>query len=101
MTRCLDTSSTTQIVKNLGQTLKTLWFPLNEICTDTHSQDCCGKDNLKRIYQNWDGKKFHIRECHSVHQKQGLFLSLYVDDLKMAGKKAEYDHHVEDIDEKR
>ena len=28
---------------------------------------------------NWD--------CMFVHRKQGLFLSVYVDDIKMAGKK--------------
>ena len=26
-------------------------------------------------------------ECLFVHRKQGLFLSVYVDDIKMAGKK--------------
>ena len=26
-------------------------------------------------------------ECMFVHRKQGLFLSVYVDDIKMAGKK--------------
>ena len=26
--------------QNLGQTLKTRWFLLNEICTDTHETDC-------------------------------------------------------------
>ena len=26
-------------------------------------------------------------ECIFVHRKQGLFLSVYVDDIKMAGKK--------------
>ena len=34
-----------------------------------------------------------------VHRKQGLFLSVYVDDIKMAGKEAEYHSHVKEIDE--
>ena len=28
------------------------------------------------------------------HRKQGLFLSVYVDDIEMAGKKAEHGSHV-------
>ena len=38
-------------------------------------------------------------ECVFVHRKQGLFLSVCVDDTKMAGKKGEYRSHVEEIDE--
>ena len=31
-----------------GNTLKILLFLMNETCTDTHSQDSCGKDSLKK-----------------------------------------------------
>ena len=34
-------------------------------------------------------------ECLLVHRKQGLFISVMVDDIKMAGKEAEYGSHVE------
>ena len=36
MYRHVDTSSTTQMAKKPGQTLKTLWYILNEIYMDTH-----------------------------------------------------------------
>ena len=39
-------------------------------------------------------------ECMFVHRKQGLFLSVYVDDIKMSGKKQNMFSHVEEIDEK-
>ena len=34
-------------------------------------------------------------ECLFVHRRQGLFLSVYVDDIR----KAEFEFHVEEIDE--
>ena len=39
-------------------------------------------------------------ECLFVHRKQGLFLSVHVDDINNRWKKAEYGSHVEEIDEK-
>ena len=36
-----------------------------------------------------------------VHQKQGLFLLIYVDDLKNRRKKTEFGSNVEEIEEKR
>ena len=42
--------------------------------------------------QNWEGM--------FVHRKQGLFLSVYVDDIKMVGKETEYGSYAEEIDEK-
>ena len=38
-------------------------------------------------------------ECTFVHREQGLFLSAYVDDIKMIGKKQNMAPHVEEIDE--
>ena len=40
-------------------------------------------------------------ECMFVHQKQGLFLSIYVDDLKNRRKETEFGSNVEEIEEKR
>ena len=45
---------------------------------------------------NLDGKKYPPWECLFAHRKQKLFLSIYVDDIKMAGKKTEYGSHEED-----
>ena len=71
---------------NHGQTLKIPWYLSNEICTVTHSQASCGKDNSRKFCWSSNGKKYRI-ECVFVHRKQGLFLSVYVDYIKMAGKK--------------
>ena len=46
----------------------------------------CGKDELKSFYWNLDGKIVPNWECLFVHRKQGLFLSVYVDGIKMAGR---------------
>ena len=40
-------------------------------------------------------------ECLFVHRKQGLFLAVYVDDIRMAGKKQNMGPIVEEIDEQR
>ena len=73
--------------RNHCQTLKIQWYLSNEICTDTHLRDCCGKDNLEKLYWDLDGKKYQIGNAFFVHRKQGLFLSVYVDDIKLAGRK--------------
>ena len=54
----MDTSSMTQYGKNLGQTSKTRWFLLNEICVVTHLQASCGKDSLRKFYLDLDWKKY-------------------------------------------
>ena len=38
-------------------------------------------------------------ECLFVHRNQGLFSSVYVDDIKKGWKEAEYGPHVEETDE--
>ena len=38
-----------------------------------------------------DGRKFQIGNVSSFIVKKGLFLSVYVDDLKLAGKKQNID----------
>ena len=40
-------------------------------------------------------------ECPSVHRKQALFLSVYVDDIFNGWNEAEYGSNVEDIGEER
>ena len=67
--------------------LKTLRSLLNEICTDIHLLASCGKDNSRKFYWNLDGKKVPNWDCLFVHRKQGLFLSVYNDDIKMADRK--------------
>ena len=38
-----------------------------------------------------DGRKFQIGNVSFVHREKGLFLSVYVDDIKLAGKKHNID----------
>ena len=51
---------------------------------DTHWQDCFGTDNRGSSIGTWMEKstKLGMSVC-----SQGLLLSVYVDDFKMAGKK--------------
>ena len=46
-------------------------------------QDYCGNGNLRKFYQNTYGNL----ECLFVNRETWLFLSVYVDDIKLAGKK--------------
>ena len=56
--------------QNLGPTLKTQLFVLNEICIATHLPDYCGKDNLAKFYQDQDRKKYQIgNACLRVERK--------------------------------
>ena len=50
-----------------------------------------GKNNLRKSYWNMPGRKFQIGNVSFVHREKGLFLSVYVDDIKLAGKKQNID----------
>ena len=76
--------------QNHGPVWKTQSFLLSEICKVILWQDCYGKCNLRKSYcrklekiSNW--------KCLFVHGEKGLFLSVYVDDIRLAGKKQNID----------
>ena len=50
-------------------------------------QDYYGRGNLRKILLKHGWEKVSNWECLFVHREKGLFLSVYVDDLKLAGKK--------------
>ena len=50
-------------------------------------QDCFGKGNKRKFYLNTVGRRFPIWNAYSYTVKKVLFLSVYVDDIKLAGKK--------------
>ena len=51
-------------------------------------QDYYVKGNLRKSYCSIAGRKFQIGNVSFfVHREKGLFLSVYVDDIKLAGKK--------------
>ena len=56
---------------------------------------------FKEVLMELGWEKVQNLDCLLVHRKQRLFLSVYVDNNKMAGEKAEYESYVEEIDEKR
>ena len=45
----------------------------------------------KILFETWLGDTFPNWECLFVHREKGLLLSVYVDDLKLAGKKQNLD----------
>ena len=53
----------------------------------THLPDYCGKDNLTKFYQDQDRKKCQIGNACFARRKECLFLSVFVDDIQMAGRK--------------
>ena len=65
---------------------KTQLFFLSEICTVILWQDCYGKGNFEKILLNYGLEKVPNWECLCVHRHQRLFLSVYVDDVKLARK---------------
>ena len=50
-------------------------------------QDCYGKGNLKKILLKYGWEKVSNWDCLFVHRQKRLFLSVYVYDIKLAGKK--------------
>ena len=42
---------------------------------------------MKKILLKYGWEKVSTWECLFVHREEGLFLSVYVDDIKLAGKK--------------
>ena len=45
------------------------------------------KRKLRKSFWNTVGRRFPIRNAYSYTAKKGLFLSVYVDDIKLAGNK--------------
>ena len=63
----------------------------SEICMVIFWQDCYEKGNLRKSYCSTVGKRFPIENAYFVHRQKRLFLSVYVDDIKLAGKKQNID----------
>ena len=73
--------------QNHGPVWKTQSFLLNEICMVILWQDCYGERQFENILLKYGWEKVSNWECLSVHREKGLFLSVYVDDIKLVGKK--------------
>ena len=53
----------------------------------THLLDYCGKDHLKKFVCDKEGKRYRVGHACLFIENKVLFLSVYVDDIKMFGKK--------------
>ena len=62
-------------------------FLLNAICSDIHSQGCCGKHSSRKCFWSLDWKKCRIGNVFLFIKKQRLLLSVHVDDIRMTGRK--------------
>ena len=87
LSRHLDSSTTTQVATIIFQYGRPSRFLLNEICMVILWQDCHGKGKVRRSFLKYGWEKVPNWECLFVHREKGLFLSVYVDDIKLAGKK--------------
>ena len=54
-------------------------------------QDFLWKRQFQKLLLEHDWRKLLNWACLSVHREKGFFLSEYVDDIKMAGKKQNID----------
>ena len=85
MSRCLDTFSTTQVTKLVG-----IEDPVVPLERNVHGYPLAGWQWERQFEEaslglGWE--KVPNWECRFVHRKQGLFVSVNVDDIRMAGKK--------------
>ena len=83
MSRHVDSSTTTQNGQNHGPVWKIQSFLLSEICMVILWQDCYGRGNFEKIHLQHGWEKVSNWECSFVHSEKGLFLSVYVDDIKL------------------
>ena len=74
-----------------GPVWKTHSFFLSESCMVIHWQDCYGKGDLRKSYCSTVGRRFPIGNAYSYTVTEELFLSVYVDDIKLAGKEQNID----------
>ena len=74
-----------------GPVWKTQSFLLSEICMVIFWQNYYEKRQLEKILLKYGWEKVSNSECLFVHRAKGLFLSVYVDDIKLAGKKQNID----------
>ena len=77
--------------QNHGPVWKTQSFLLSEIFMVIFWQDCLWERQIENILLKHGWEKVPNWECLFVHREKGLFLSVYVDDIKLAGKKQNID----------
>ena len=94
--RYVGTSSTTQVAKILVKHWRSSGSSRTTILRTSTCWLLVGKTVRGSSFGTWMGKVPNW-ECLFVHRKQGLFLSVYVDDIRMAGRTQNMAHRVEEI----
>ena len=72
---------------NHGPVSKTQSFLLSEICNGHPLAGLLCERQFEKILLKYGWEKVSTWECLFVHREKGLFLSVYVDDIKLAGEK--------------
>ena len=87
MSRHLDSSTMTQNGQNHGPVWKTQSFLFER---NPHGHPLAGllsERQFEKFLLKYGWEKVFNWECLFVHREKGLLLSMYVDDIKLAGKK--------------
>ena len=86
MSRRLDSSTTTQSPKSWSS-LEDPVVPLERNLYGHLLAGLLWKRQFEKILLKYGWEKVSNWECFFVHREKGLILSVYVDDIKLAGKK--------------
>ena len=90
MSRHLDSSTTTQMAKSWSS----MEDPVAPLERNLYGHPLAGllwERQFEKILLKYGWEKVSNWECLFVHRQKGLFLSVYVDDIKLAGKKENLD----------
>ena len=91
MSRHLDSSTTTQKNLNHGPVSKTQLFLLKRNLYGHPLAGLLWERQFEKSYCSTVGRRFQIGNAYSYTVKKGYSLSVYVDDIKLAGKKHNID----------
>ena len=86
MSRYLDTSTKTQMAEIMVQYGRPSCSSWAKSVRSSFGRTGMGKAIWEKYFKNTVGKSSNW-ECLFVHREKGFFLSMYVDDIKLAGKK--------------
>ena len=87
VSRHLDSSTTTQMAKIMVQYGRPSCFSCKEFFYGLPLAGLLWERQFEKILLKHGWEKIPNWECLFVHREKGLFLSVYVDDIKLAGKK--------------
>ena len=90
MSRHLESSTTTQMAQNHGPVSKIQSFLLSGNLYRHPFAGLLWERQFEKILFKYGWEKVSNCECFFVHREKGLFLSVYVDDIKLAGKETKY-----------